>query len=138
LEVVRPNASGSLRNAHGRKDTLFRKTRCSIFMHMIFNPFITTSGFHFNIIALFRIKCRSNVLALCAIATILLPKGDSRIDKTAFLLTDRPRTNASSYRIACSLRLPHLHTTNRTLAGRRDQVHAVFSEYPTFSVVSKS
>ena len=70
-----PNASGSLRNAYGRKDKLSRKTRCSIFMHMIFSPLIINSGFHFNKIALFRMKCKSNALALCAIATILLAQG---------------------------------------------------------------
>ena len=56
LEADNPNASGSLRNAHGGKDTLSRKTRCSIFMHMIFRPLMISSGLHFNMIALFRMK----------------------------------------------------------------------------------
>ena len=70
-----PNASGSLRNAHGRKDTLSRKTTCSIFMHMIFRHLMISFGFHFNMIALFRMECKSKALALCAIATILLAHG---------------------------------------------------------------
>jgi len=72
LEAEIPKASGSLRNSHGRKDTVSRKTRCSIFMHMIFRPLMISSGVHFNMIALFRMKCKSKALALCAIATILL------------------------------------------------------------------
>ena len=63
-----------LRRRHGRKDTQSKKTRCSIFMHIIFRPFMISSGFHFRKIALFRIKW-SNALALCAIATILLVQG---------------------------------------------------------------
>ena len=64
MEANSPNASGSLRNAHGRKDTLSRKTRCSIFMHMIIRLLINSSGFHFNMIALFNMKCKSKALAL--------------------------------------------------------------------------
>jgi len=75
LEAERPNASGSLRNAHGRKETLSRKTKCSGYIHIIFIPFMISSGFHFNMIALFRIKCRSNALALYAIAIIVLSQG---------------------------------------------------------------
>ena len=64
MEADIPNASVSLRNAHGRKDTLSRKTRCSIFMHMIFSPLIISYGFHFNMIALFNMKCKTKALAL--------------------------------------------------------------------------
>jgi len=44
-------------------------------MHMIFSPLIISSGFHFKMMALFRMKCKSNALALCAIVTILLAQG---------------------------------------------------------------
>jgi len=56
LETDRPNESRSLRNAYGRKDTLPKKTRCSIFIHIIFSPLIISSGFHFNMIAQFKIN----------------------------------------------------------------------------------
>jgi len=50
LEAVRANASGRLRSANGRNDTVSRKPKYSIFMHIIFGPF--------------RMKCMSNDLAL--------------------------------------------------------------------------
>ena len=46
---------------------------------MSFNPCMINSGCLFNKFAIFGIKCNSNVLAFCAIATIILPQGrDSR------------------------------------------------------------
>lgn len=71
----KPNTSGSLRNAQGRKDTLSKKNRCSIFIHIIFRPFVMNSGFNFNMIALLNMKWRSKALAFCAIAMILLAQG---------------------------------------------------------------
>jgi len=47
---------GQLTQGHGRKDTLSRKTRCTIFMYIIFNPLTISSGLHFSRFALFRIK----------------------------------------------------------------------------------
>ena len=49
-----------------------KNTRFSIFILKIVRPFVLISGFHFCMIALFRIKCRSNALVLCAIGTFLL------------------------------------------------------------------
>jgi hypothetical protein len=66
LVACRPKASGSLSSAHGRNDTLSKNTKCSIF-----RPFVISSCFHLGLIALFK-KCKSNALALCAIAKILL------------------------------------------------------------------
>jgi len=127
LLAVRPNASGKFCNAHGRKDTLYRKTRCSIYIYMIFSPFLISSGFHFNMIALFRMKCKSNALALSAIANFLLAQGRGLLDKLACPLPDRPRTNALSERIARTVQnLPHLRTANRTVERRRDQVRVVW------------
>ena len=133
METGSPNASGSLRNAHGRKDTLSRKTSYSIFMYMIFNPLIIGSGFPFNIIALFKMKCKSKALALCAIAQSYWSKGVACIDKLACPLPDRPRTSASSDRIARTLHgLPHLRTANRTAERRRDLVRVVWLFQSTF------
>jgi len=75
LVACRPKASGSLIIALGRKDTLTKNTKCSIFILMIFRQFVMSSGFLLSMIALFRIKCRSNALALCVIVTILFAKG---------------------------------------------------------------
>lgn len=46
-------------------------------MHNIFRPFVLSSFFHFSRIYLFRIKFRSNDLALCSITTILVSQGRS-------------------------------------------------------------
>ena len=75
LEAVRPNAPGSLRSWKGKNDTLSRKTKCCIFMHIILRPFMISSGCHFNRTARFRMKCRSNALALCAVALTFLTQG---------------------------------------------------------------
>jgi len=111
LEAERPNASGSLRNAHGRKETLSRKTKCSVFIHIIFSPSMISSGFYFNMIALFR-KCRSNALVLSAIAIIvmsqgrglrrynsMLPTGQSQ--NKCFLLPQRTKSSAFSTSSHC-------------------------------------
>ena len=72
---LQTESGGSLCSAHGRKDTLSINTKCSIFILMIFRPFVISLGFHFSTIALFKIKCKSNGLALCTITTILLGQG---------------------------------------------------------------
>jgi len=75
LVACSPKASGSLRSAHGRKDTLSKNTKCYICILMIFRPFVISSGLHLYLIALFRIKCKSNASTLYDIATILLVQG---------------------------------------------------------------
>ena len=111
--VVRQNASGSLRRGHGRKDTLSRKTNCSIFIHTIFSPFMIMFGFHFSRIALFRINWRSNALALCAIATILLAQGLCSV-----WYEGRDPTGSSQNE--CFL-LPHRTQSPSSLSSHREQ-----------------
>jgi hypothetical protein len=67
-----PKVSGSLRSVQGRKDTLSKISRCTIFILIIFRLFEMSSGFYLSKIALFGIKWRPNALALYAIATNLL------------------------------------------------------------------
>ena len=59
---------------------LSKNTRFSIFMRMIFRPFVISFGYHFSKFTLFKIKWRSFVLSLCQIATILvsLERGSHR------------------------------------------------------------
>jgi hypothetical protein len=64
IKAVRRKVSVSLRSEHGRNDMLSRKTRCCIFIPIIFSPFMIGSGCYFNSIARFRMKCKSNALAL--------------------------------------------------------------------------
>ena len=121
--AFRPKASGSLLSGHGRKDTLSRKRRCSIFIHINFNPFIICSGCHFDMIKLFTMKCMLNDLALCAVATTLLAqgRGSSRYNNSS--PPDRPSTSASAYRIARSHHnLPHHRTSTKPFACRQDYV----------------
>ena len=47
----------------------------SMFMLIIFWQILMSSGFHSSRIALFRTKCMSNALAICAIATCLMAQG---------------------------------------------------------------
>jgi len=57
----------------------------SLFHHsIIFSPSMISSGRHYNKIARFRVNCRSNALALWAIAIILLTqwRGSHRYDNT--------------------------------------------------------
>ena len=49
-----PKSYGSLCIAHGRKDTPSINTRSSISILIIFWPFVTSSGFQFSMIALFK------------------------------------------------------------------------------------
>lgn len=77
MEAVRPNASGSLRRANERNDTLFKKTKSSILIHIIFEPFMINSSCHLNKKDMLLIKWRSNILALCAMAMILSTQGRS-------------------------------------------------------------
>jgi len=60
---------------------------CSILMHKIFNPFIINLGCHFSNIALLKIESKSNVLALCAMAMILVTyvRGLQRYDTKSLL-----------------------------------------------------
>ena len=58
------------------KHVCYRYTSmCSTVMHISFWPFIISSGRHFNNIALFKMKCRSNAFAECAITMICLTQG---------------------------------------------------------------
>ena len=75
FRCLQSESLGQLRNAHGRKDTLSKNTKCSIFILMILRPFEMSSVFHLSPIALIRMKCKSNALALWAIATIFLAEG---------------------------------------------------------------
>jgi hypothetical protein len=69
---------------------------CLILMHKIFNPFIINLGCHFSNIALIKIESKSNVLALCAIAMILVTyvHGSQRYDTKSLL--DLSKKNVSS------------------------------------------
>ena len=140
LEAVRTNATGSYRSGQGMMDTLSRKTKFSIFMHIIFIPFMIRSRFHFSSIALFRINQRSNALALCAIATILLAQGRGSV-------TYESRAPTGSSVNACFL-LPHRtqsppvssssHREQNCCTQKRWYVNLASSVYSIFWVVSKS
>jgi len=138
LEAVRPNASRNLRRGHGRNDTISRNTRCSTFMHIIINPFIINSGFHFSMIALFRMKLRSYALALCAIATIFSAQGLGSVryvsrshtvscQNECFLLPHRKQSSPSLHR--------EQNCCTQTRLGTCNFVSAVYS---VFWVVPKS
>ena len=88
LVTSRPKSSGGLGSAHGMKDTLSKNTKFSIFILMILRPFGISSCFHLSMMDLSRIKCKSNALALFAIATILLVQGGIFTDKLTDPLQD--------------------------------------------------
>ena len=120
--VSRPKASGNLGTAHRRKDRLSKHARYSIFIHMIFRPFVIRSGFHFSLIALFKMKCRKNEFALCAIAKIYWPRGGVHTYKLGGPLQVLPKTSDASYRIARSLcHIPPPNTSHKILAHRRSK-----------------
>src|SRR5215469_16947597 len=102
-----PNASGSLRNGIGMYDTLSRNVMCSNFMHMIFAPFIISSGAHFIVMALFKINCKSKALALCAIAITLLAQG-----RDTHMYANRSPTG--SFQFECCL-APHREQSSSML-----------------------
>jgi len=127
------------RAAYG-EDTLSRKTKCSIFMHIIFSPFTISSGFHFSRIALFRMKWRSNALALCAIAIILLAQGRGSVKYVSMSPTGSSQNE-------CFL-LPHRTQSPSSTSSHREQncctqtrlgtCNLASSMYLAFRVVSKS
>ena len=126
LLASRPNALGSLRSAHGRKNGLSKYTSCSIFIRMIFKPFVISSGFLFSKIALFKMMCLTNSLALCAIARILFVQGRGSLDSLAGPLQDHPKISAISFHIAHSVRhIPRPHNSHKTFAHRRGWAHAL-------------
>lgn len=79
----RLKGSVSFLSAHGRKDTLFNNTRCSIFILIIIRPFAMCLDFHFSIIALVKIKWRSNALTLCANATFFVDQDGAQTNRLA-------------------------------------------------------
>jgi len=120
----RPHASDSLRSAHGRKDTLSKNTRSSVFILRIFRQFVISSGFHFSMIAQFKVKCGSNPFALCAIATILLARSRGCHSGLAGPLLGLHKTSAASYCIARSLyHHPPPHTSHKTVGHRPVSAH---------------
>ena len=126
MEAERPNASDSLRNAHGRKETLSRKTKCSVFVHIIFSPFMISSGFHFNI-SLYSENAGQTPWCYVRLRLLYCPKGADCVDIIACYRRDRPRTSASSCRTVRSRpRFPHLRTGNRMVARRRDHVRVMW------------
>ena len=60
-----------------------KNTRCSIFILMIFRPFVISSVFHFSIIALFKIKCMSNALAYARSPQFYWPRSGAHRDRLA-------------------------------------------------------
>ena len=120
MVASRPQASDSLRSAHGRKDTLSKNTRRSVFILRIFSQFVISSGFHFSMIAQFKVKCGSNPFALCAIATILLARSRGCHSGLAGPLLGLHKTSAASYCIARSL-YHHPPLTRRTKLLDTDQ-----------------
>lgn len=69
------------------------------FLRTFFNLFIITSGCHFRNMALFSMKCNSNALAFCVIATILVAQG-----RVSHIYDSKSPTRSSQNEL---FRLPH-------------------------------
>ena len=107
LSGRQPERLGQLAQRAGEEGYLSKNTRCSIFTHIIISPFIIISGFHFSMMARFKMKLRLNALALCAIAMILMAqvRGSVRYESRSpresypnecFLLPQRTQSTPSS------------------------------------------
>jgi len=74
-----------------------------MFIIMIFRPFVISSGFHLSMIALFRIKCRSNALALCESLQFYLPRDGFHKDTLTGDPQGHLKMSASAFHIVHNL-----------------------------------